>query len=95
MGDILFEAIKIQPVDNFISAMFLTQQNPSWFPLVYSCKWETRGDFTPRGRSHNNVQSDPAPRSLRYTSYCGKDLTLFRTARETTTSPELPRCNFL
>lgn len=50
MGGILFEAIKIQIVDNFISAMFPTQQKPSWLPLVHSCKWETQVDFTPHGR---------------------------------------------
>lgn len=52
MGNILCEAIKIQLVDNFIPAMLLIQQNPSRFPLVYSCKWETQVDFTPHGRSY-------------------------------------------
>jgi len=52
MGDILFEAIKIQLADNFISAIFLIQQKPSWLPLVYSCKWETQVDFTPHRRSY-------------------------------------------
>lgn len=52
MGNILYEAIKTQLADKFISAMFLTQQNPSLFPLVYSCRWETQVDFTLHGRSH-------------------------------------------
>lgn len=52
MGDILFEAIKIQLVDNFISAIFLMQRKTLWLPLVYSGKWETQVDLTPCGRSY-------------------------------------------
>lgn len=33
MGDILFEAIKIQLVDNFISAVFLIRQNTIMAPF--------------------------------------------------------------
>lgn len=54
MAEILFEAIKIHLVDNFISAVFLMQQKPSWLPPVYNWKWETPLDWVPSGRLHTD-----------------------------------------
>lgn len=90
MAEILFEAIKIYLVDNFISAVFLMQQKPSWLPPVYNWKWETPLDWAPSGRLHTDytVWGEILPCTYQ-NGFCNEDLDSFLEAHKVTFSQNL------